>query len=148
MARRVATRRPTTGGETLITIDNLDRGSRERYTPHVHKSSEVNNRPARAFTFGIDKAPAARPWRENRLICAPTVTQVYVGETGMPIPAEILNVSRSGLCLVLKQPVGVGSAVKVQLAGMIAVGEIRYCIQTRADSFNAGMRIDSTQKLV
>lgn len=114
----------------------------------MRKSSDLPKHQTKAFTFGLDKAAAQRPWRENRLTCAPTETHVYVGETGMPIRAEIHNVSRSGLCLMLDQPIPVGSAVKVELVGMIVTGEIRYCTRTRGDSFRAGMRIDSTQKLV
>jgi hypothetical protein len=112
----------------------------------VRKASDSDKHEAKAFTFGLDKAPATRPWRENRLTCAPTETYVYVGERGEPMRAEVHNVSRSGLRLVLDQPVGVGSAVKVEMAGMIAVGEIRYCLQKEGNSFAAGMRIDSIQK--
>ena len=72
---------------------------------------------------------------------------MYVGEKGTPIRAEIHDVSRSELRLVLDQSIIAGSAVKVELAGMISTGEIRYCIQREEDSFAAGMRIDSTQKL-
>jgi hypothetical protein len=112
----------------------------------VRKASGSDKHEEKAFTFGLDKA-TARPWRENRLTCAPTETCVYVGDMGAPLRAEIHNVSRSGLRLVLEQPVSVGSAVKVEMAGMIAVGEIRYCRQEK-DSFSAGMRIDTIQKRV
>jgi hypothetical protein len=113
----------------------------------VRKASDSDEHKAKAFTFGLDKAPATRPWRENRLTCAPTETYVYMGDRGDPVRAAIHDVSRSGLRLVLDQPIVVGSAVKVELAGMIAVGEIRYCLQ-RGGNFEAGMRIDSTQKRV
>ncbi len=66
----------------------------------------------------------------------------------MPIRAEIHDVSRSGLRLALDRPIAAGTAVKVEFSGMIARGEIRYCIPMQGDSFRAGMRIDSTQKLV
>lgn len=114
----------------------------------MRKSTDANQRHPRPVVFGIDKAPAERPWRETRLNCVPTETMVYLVETGLPIRAEIHNVSRSGLRLVLDRPVAVGAAVKVEFSGMIALGEIRYCNPTRRDSFQAGMRIDSTQKLV
>jgi hypothetical protein len=118
------------------------------YTINVRKASGSDKHVEKVFTFGLDKATAARPWRENRLTCAPTETYVYVGDRGEPLRAEIHNVSRSGLRLVLEQPVPVGSAVKVEMAGMIAVGEIRYCRQDKGDSFSAGMRIDTIQKRV
>jgi hypothetical protein len=100
----------------------------------------------KAFTFGLDQASTGLPWRENRLDCTPTETYVYVGDTSGPMRAEIDNVSRSGLRLVLDQPIGVGASVKVETAGMIAVGEIRYCRPKGENSFAAGMRIDSIQK--
>ena len=112
------------------------------------KTSGSEKHEGRAFTFGLDKAPEMRPWRENRLTCAPTETHVYVGEQGAPIRARIHNVSRSGLRLVLDQPIGAGSVVKVEMAGMIAVGEIRYCLQKGGNCFAVGMRIDSMQKRV
>jgi PilZ domain len=114
----------------------------------VRKASGSGKHEEKAFGFGLDQAPAARSRRENRLTCAPTGTFVYVGDSGGPVPAEIHDVSRSGLRLVLEQPIGVGSAVKVEMAGMIAVGEIRYCRQEKGNSFSAGMRIDSIQKRV
>jgi len=114
----------------------------------VRKASDYDKHRARDFSLGLDKAPATRPWRESRLTSAPTETHVYVGEKGTSIRAEIYDVSRSGLRLVLDQPIVVGSAVKVEMAGMIATGEIRYCIQSGGDSFAAGMRIDSIQKRV
>ena len=64
-----------------------------------------------------------------------------------PMHAQIHDVSKWGLRLVLAQPIAVGSAVKVETAGMVDSGEIRYCLRTRDGSFTAGMRIDSTQKL-
>jgi PilZ domain len=112
----------------------------------VGEASGSGKHQKAALTFGLDPAPIARPWRENRLNCVPTETYVYVGDTGEPMRADVDNVSRSGLRLILEKPVGVGSTVKVEMAGMIAVGEIRYCLQKTADSFTAGMRIDSIQK--
>lgn len=112
----------------------------------MRKASGSDKHCEKAFTFGHDQALAGLPWRENRLDCAPTETYVYVGDRSGPVRAEIDNVSRSGLRLVLDQPIGVGSSVKVETAGMIAVGEIRYCLQKRGNSFAAAMRIDSIQK--
>jgi len=114
----------------------------------MSKVSDSGTQGAKAFTFGLDIAPATRPWRENRLTCAPTKTYVYVGERPEPQRAEIHDVSRSGLRLVLDQAIAVGSAVKVELTGMIAAGEIRYCLQRGENSFDAGMRIDAIQKRV
>jgi hypothetical protein len=133
---------------TLITMDNLVFCFVGNYTTNVRKASGSGKHEDKAFTFGLDKAPATRPWRENRLTCAPTETYVYVGDRHGPVRAEIHDVSRSGLRLVLDQPIGVGSAVKVEMAGMIAVGEIRYCLRKKDNSFTAGMRIDSIQKRV
>ena len=118
------------------------------YNRDVRKASGSDEHEEKAFTFGLDEAPATRAWRESRLTCAPTETFVYVGDRGEPLRAEIQDVSRSGLRLVLDQPILVGAAVKVEMAGMIAVGEIRYCQQKGGNSFTAGMRIDSIQKRV
>jgi hypothetical protein len=112
------------------------------------KASDSDRHETKPFTFGLDIAPPTRPWRENRLTCAPTETEVYVGERREPLRAEIRDVSRSGLRLVLDQPIAVGSAVNVVLTGMIAAGEIRYCLQRGENSYDAGMRIDVIQKRV
>lgn len=114
----------------------------------MRKVSDPARQKTKPFIFGLDVAPPTLPWRENRLVCAPTETYVYVGERREPVRAEIHDVSRSGLRLVLDQPVALGSAVKVELTGMIAAGEIRYCIQRGENSFDAGMRIDTLQKRV
>ncbi len=130
----------------FITMDNLDRFATGKYTTDVRKVPGSDKHGEKAFTFGIDQAPTGQPWRETRLDCAPTETYVYVGDRDGPVRAEVDNVSRSGLRLILDQPLGVGSSVKVEMAGMIAVGEIRYCLQREGNSFAAGMRIDSIQK--
>jgi len=129
-------------------MDNLDRFVIGNYTTGVRKVPDPDKHGEKAFTFGLDQAPPGRPWRENRLPCAPTRTYVYLGDTDGPLGAQIDNVSRSGLRLVLDQPVCVGSSVKVEMAGMIAVGEIRYCLPTAGGSFTAGMRIDTIQKRI
>jgi hypothetical protein len=126
----------------------MDRFSLGHYPLYVRKSSDSGKHEVSALTFGLDKAPATRPWRENRLTCVPTEAYVHVGERGETMRAEIHDVSRSGLRLVLDQPIVVGSAIKVEMVGMIAVGEIRYCYQRGGNSFEAGMTINSTQKRV
>ena len=92
---------------------------------------------------GVDIPPSN--WRESRLTCKPTETMVYVGDAKQPIRAEVQDVSRSGFRLVLGQPLNVGSMVKVEFPGMIALGEIRYCLRV-GDHFDAGVRIETIEK--
>jgi hypothetical protein len=112
----------------------------------MRKASHSDRHEGKAFTFGIDDAPAMRPWRENRLICSTTEADLYVAESDEPVRVQIHDVSRSGMGFVLDRAIAVGSSVEVHMVGMIAAGEIRYCRPTGQDSFDAGMRIDTTQK--
>lgn len=114
----------------------------------MEKAPGSGKRKEKAITFGLDPAPATLPWRESRLASTPIEAHVHVGDKGGPIRAEIHNVSRSGLLLVLDQAIPVGAAVKVEMTGMIAVGEIRHCLPKGGNSFAAGMRIDSIHKRV
>lgn len=83
---------------------------------------------------------------EHRLTCIPTRGIACAGEGSEPADAEIQDVSSFGLHLVLDRPIALGSAVTVELTGMVVAGEIRYCRPNGATSFDAGLKIDSAQK--
>jgi hypothetical protein len=93
-------------------------------------------------------AAKSKPLRrtENRLGCIPTKGLVYVKKGVDPRPAEVRQVSKSGLQLVLDQPIPVGSTVAVEFSGMVVEGEIRYWRPNGGDSFDAGVEIESVQQ--
>ena len=130
----------------LFTIVNLARHPLGIYTPNMRRISDTEDRPE-GVVFGIDTPPAIHARRGSRLPCKPAEALVYVGDMSIPIKAEIHDVSRWGLRLVLAQHIAAGSAIKMETAGVVELGEIRYCIQTPDGSFNAGMRIDPPNKM-
>lgn len=112
----------------------------------MRRTSDAEHRPD-VVVFGIDTPPAIQSRRGSRLPCKPAEALVYVGDMSIPMHAEIHDVSRWGVRLVLAQHIAAGSAIKMETAGVVESGEIRYCIPTPDGSFNAGMRIDPPNKL-
>jgi hypothetical protein len=94
---------------------------------------------------GANSKPLLRP-RENRLDCLTTRGIVCVDGKQEPAHAEIHDVSRDGLGLVLDQPIAVGSGITVESVGMTVTGEIRYCVKKEKNSFHAGLTIHTFEK--
>lgn len=59
---------------------------------------------------------------------------------GDPIYGTILDVSRSGLRIALRQRIGRGEQVKVKLHRNVIFGEVRYC-RAVPEGFHAGLKI-------
>ena len=84
--------------------------------------------------------------REGRLPCVPTSALVRVEGRPEPAQAAVRDVSKSGLRLILREPIPIGSGVTVQLPDMVVTGEIRFCVPTEENSFNAGLKISDAIK--
>jgi hypothetical protein len=79
--------------------------------------------------------------REPRIQAYQKVDLILLGDVAPPIDAHATQSSGSGLRLVLKQPVPVGIAVKVQGDDWLVLGEVCYCRQERLN-FVAGLQLE------
>jgi hypothetical protein len=68
--------------------------------------------------------------------------QVEFLQTGFPrVAASIVDISRSGMCLLSESTIGKGSQVKITLEKHVVIfGEVQYCRPTRG-GFHAGILI-------
>lgn len=91
--------------------------------------------------FAARRARLAERRREARYPTQDTAeVEVRHGEI-VRLPATVVDISRSGLCLKLTTQVGRGELVKISLPRQVVIfGEVRYC--RRADNFyHAGVLI-------
>ena len=65
--------------------------------------------------------------RNERLSCNPTIVQAYVDGRERPVAAQVVEVSKSGVQLVLAEPLPVGGHVRIEIGALIVQGDIRYC---------------------
>ena len=68
---------------------------------------------------------------------------VEILQTGFPrVAASIVDISRSGMCLLSESTIGKGSQVKITLEKHVVIfGEVQYCRPTRG-GFHAGILIE------
>src|SRR5579864_4846818 len=68
--------------------------------------------------------------------------KVEILQTGFPrVSATIVDISRSGLCVLLDSTIGKGSQVKVTLEKHLVIfGEVQYCRPAQG-GFHSGIRI-------
>jgi hypothetical protein len=79
--------------------------------------------------------------REPRIQAYQKVDLILLGDDVPPIDAHATQVSGSGLRLVLKQRVQVGTAVKVQGDDWLVLGEVCYCRAERSN-FVVGLQLE------
>jgi hypothetical protein len=79
--------------------------------------------------------------REPRIQAFQKVDLILLGDGAPPIDANATQFSGNGLRLVLKQPVPVGSAVKVQGDDWLVLGEVCYCRKDRLN-FVVGLQLE------
>jgi PilZ domain len=79
--------------------------------------------------------------REPRIQAYQKVGLILLGSDSSAIDAHATQFSGSGLRLVLKQPVQVGTAVKVQGDDWLVLGEVCYCQKERLN-FVAGLQLE------
>jgi len=78
---------------------------------------------------------------EPRIQAYQKVNLILLGDDAPAIDAHATQSSGSGLRLVLKQPVPVGTAVKVQGEDWLVLGEVCYCRKERLN-FVAGLQLE------
>jgi len=72
-----------------------------------------------------------------------TLTVISV-QPAKSIPGRVVNISQSGLGLVLEAVVPPGELVEIRAASMVAFGEVRYCRSIRDGHFRVGVTLDET----
>ena len=79
--------------------------------------------------------------REPRIEAYQTVDLILLGNDDDTIQAHATQFSGRGLRLVLKQPVPVGTVVKVQGDDWLVLGEVCYCRKERSN-FVVGLQLE------
>jgi hypothetical protein len=81
--------------------------------------------------------------REERTdVSEPCVVLELGKDEALAMPSQVVNISRSGMGLVAKQPLNIGALVSVALANFIFLGEVRHCAQADQSSFRIGLSIE------
>lgn len=83
--------------------------------------------------------------RERRLPCAQSSVVLEVAGHPERVEGRVVEVSKSGLQVVLGASVLTGDLVRITCARMIISGRIRYCRQNDSGSFSTGVEIDDAQ---
>jgi len=65
--------------------------------------------------------------REIRFASNHTEIQVRVEGSEQPVRARIVEVSRSGLQLLMAEPLPIGLQVHIEISGLIVHGDVRRC---------------------
>jgi len=79
--------------------------------------------------------------QETRLPCDPGDVRLELNGSPEPVEGHIVEVSKSGLQLILGTAVPVGESVRVIRANTVISGEIRYCRQNDEGFFETGVAI-------
>jgi len=68
------------------------------------------------------------------------VTVTVLGDVERGIDGRIVNVSAKGVCVDVDQPLSAGSAIKIEFADMLVLGEVVYG-RTLAGHFHIGVAL-------
>jgi hypothetical protein len=69
----------------------------------------------------------------------PGVLQVIAPFSSTRVPVRVVDVSKSGLQLLLDIPLEPGSTVKIRIREAVLFAEIRHCRQIKPDEYRAGL---------
>jgi hypothetical protein len=82
---------------------------------------------------------------EPRLLCSDLIAVRIEGAAPADRTANLEDISPSGACLQLEQPVAAGARISLKLGRQRFTGQIRYCIHDAIGYF-AGVQFDAGQK--
>jgi hypothetical protein len=97
------------------------------------------NQPVAALAREIEAHNAERRAEIRYPTQDPAEIEILPGPSE-PLYGTILDVSRSGLCVALRQRIGRGQHVMIRLHRNVIFGEVRYC-RSVPDGFQAGVEI-------
>lgn len=100
-----------------------------------------------AYRAGIHFPPDPRqPTRTELrvpLINEPALVTILDGRTNSKLDAQAVDISRSGLGLLLAQRLTVSAWIKVELSFAIVFGEVMYSKPVKNSEFRAGLRMET-----
>ena len=82
---------------------------------------------------------------EPRLLCSDLIDVRLEGANPSEITANLEDISASGACLQLEQPVDTGCQVTLQLGRHSFMGQVKYCVHNAVGYF-AGVQFQAGQK--
>jgi hypothetical protein len=65
--------------------------------------------------------------RDMRFACDPATVQAHVSGYAQPVAAQVVQVSKSGVRLLVAEPLPEGAHVRVEIGALMVEGEIRHC---------------------
>jgi hypothetical protein len=77
--------------------------------------------------------------REVRLPCTVTVVRVHSAEHGLPVTAQLVEVSGFGMQLHTEEPIPVGTRLTIDTGGMKVRGAVRHCVPGPGQSYTIGV---------
>lgn len=128
--------------------DRLPADRAEELEVHLAECAECSERMANlagalSRADRISRLPAQQGERRSSLRVAcddPAQMQVLRPFSPNRLEARILNVSRGGMKLRLKQAVDSGSLIQIRFKDSVVFGEVRYCARAGGE-FEAGVHI-------
>jgi len=78
--------------------------------------------------------------KEQRIDARDRASATVIGHPDVTVPCSLLNISRSGMCILLNQAVESGQIVKVEWGGQFLVGKARRATVTR-EGFRVGLEL-------
>ena len=94
--------------------------------------------PGLARPIELDASAERR--RENRTPCGALPALLRTESTSLP--AQVLDISNSGVCVRLGSRLPVGTSVTLCFSNTIASGNVRYCRANPDQTFDAGLQVE------
>lgn len=94
----------------------------------------------------IELEPSSERRRENRTPCDALPARLRTESTSLP--AQVLDISLSGVRLRLASCLPVGTSVTLCFSNTIASGKVRFCRANPDHTFDAGLRIEDVLNVI
>jgi hypothetical protein len=105
----------------------------------TQKNGDCDKRAQVQFALADESRVERRS--EPRFEAQETILLTLLEEGGDAMPALAMDVSGSGLRLLLNRPVAVGSAVKLEPADTMMLGEVCYCTPHIGHGYYIGIKL-------
>src|SRR5580658_4833779 len=81
--------------------------------------------------------------RDLRLSCDRTMVQASLEGREEPVAGHVVEVSKSGVKLLLTEPASVGAGIRIPLGDLVVQGVVRHCKQDQDDTtWAVGVLVD------
>ena len=105
-----------------------------------------NSQALAGLSRPLQQDPSSERRSEIRTPC--DAIPALIRTNAAPLPAQILDISLSGVRLRLNSCLAVGTDVTVSFNNTIALGNVRYCRANPDHTFDAGLRIEDVLNVV